>query len=251
VDDFVNKVVVVTGGASGIGEKIALDFADEGAKVVVADKDFVKAETVVNSIREKNKEAIFVVIDVASEEAVEFLVSETKKYFGWADILVNNAGVNLKEGTVLDHKVEEFDRTLAINIRGYFLCAKGFIPGMIRKGKGVIVNIASTMGLRGAKKFVAYSISKGSVITLTQCLAMDHAADNIRVNVVAPGLIETPATEDWIRQQKDPAKVKGIPLGRTGTSKEVAEVVLFLSSEKAAYITGAVLVVDGGLSLGE
>ncbi|MDK2895891.1 MAG: hypothetical protein PWP04_11 [Candidatus Atribacteria bacterium] len=252
---FENQVVLITGGASGIGRETSRRFAEEGANVLVVDKDEnlgIKAvEEIIGSKYCLNNRLTFVRADVSKDQDVLCLAQKVKERYGVVDVLVNNAGVNLNEDGILEHSMKEFEETFQINLFGYIRCIRAFLSGMIYKKRGVIVNIASTMGLRGAEHSIAYTLTKGSVITLTQSLALAHAKDNVRVNAVAPGLIKTPATEGWISKQKNPAEAKGIPLGRVGLPRDVAEAILFLSSIESAYITGVVLLVDGGLTLGE
>jgi NAD(P)-dependent dehydrogenase (short-subunit alcohol dehydrogenase family) len=171
--------------------------------------------------------------------------------FKSVDVLINNAGANFVKGSLEEHTLQLYQKTMDTNMMSYFLFAKFFIPNMVKHETGCVINIASTMGLRGAQDHLAYTISKGANITFTQSLALDYASCGIRINAIAPGLIDTPATEDWIKSQEDPGKAKGVPLGRAGTSEEIAHAAVFLASEEASYITGTVLVVDGGLSVGE
>lgn len=252
---FVNQVVLITGGASGIGRETAHCFVNEGASVLIVDKNENLGTKAVKEMASegyyRNGRSEFIRADISKDEDVSRLAQSVKEKYGVIDVLVNNAGINFNEGSILEHSMEEYEKTFQVNLFGYIRCIKAFISGMVDRKKGVIVNVASTMGLRGAGNSLAYTLTKGSIITLTQSLAITYAKDNIRVNAVAPGLIKTPATEDWIKKQRDPAKAKGIPLGRVGLPRDVAEAILFLSSTESSYITGAILPVDGGLTLGE
>ncbi len=250
--EFSNRVVVVTGGASGIGKGVAEAFALEGAKVFFADvNEDLGLKTYYNIMMAcPGEEVVFKKADLSkSEEAMSF-INHILDAAGYVDILVNNAGVNLKAGSILEHEIEDFKNTYNLNVYGYIYCIKGFLPSMIERKKGVIINISSTMA-SGAKNYSAYASSKGCIEVLTKSLALDHACDNVRINAVAPGIIDTPATHDWILEQEDAAAVKGVPMGKVGLAKDVANAVLFLSSDRASYITGHTLVVDGGLTIGE
>jgi len=251
MEDYRGKVVVITGGASGIGKGIASAFSRAGATVIFADLDKDKGEKTLKELKEINGETEFIQVDVSKEDAVKEFAGKVIRDYGSTDVLVNNVGVNFKKGTLVEHSSTDFHNTIYTNLYSYFLCSKYFLPVMKEKGGGVIINIASTMGLNGTAQHFAYSVSKGGIVTMTKSMALDYASDNIRVNAVAPGLIRTPATENWISRQEYPASVKGVPLGIVGMPEDVAEAVLYLASERARYITGIVLVVDGGLTLGE
>lgn len=249
---FNNKNVLVSGGAAGIGKGIVQAFALEGATVYFAD---INSEMGINTKKDitsftGNKKIEFIRTDFSCQQDIDNLIEQVLGKAGFIDVLVNNVGVNLRSGNILEHSNEELSNTFKINLYSYIYCIQGFLPAMIKRKQGSIVNVSSTMGL-GAKGFTAYSVSKGSIITLTKALALDHATDNIRVNAVAPGLIATPSTGAWINQQENAAEMKGIPLNRVGRPDDIANAVIFLASEQASYITGHVLIVDGGLSVGE
>ena len=243
-----DKVAIITGGKSGIGYSTALLFAAEGAKVVVADvKDAVEE---VRAITEQGAEALFVQTDVSSESQVNNLVETTLAAYGRLDVLVNNAGVELAK-TVADTSEAEWDRLMDINLKGVFLCCKAAIPVMQRQGGGIIVNVASELGLVGGSEIAAYCASKGGVVQLTKAMAVDHALDHIRVNSVCPGPVATPLLEAIIKASSDPEAerrhiVEGTLLRRPGGPDEIANVILFLASDEASYMTGSVVVVDGG-----
>ena len=250
---FKNKVSIVTGGAKGIGRASSLAFAQEGASVAVADLDEKAGKDVVDAITKAGGKAIFVPGDIADESYVKRLVSETVKTFGGIDVLHNNAGV-VKYGTVVDMPVEDWDWILNINLRASFLTCKYCIPEMRKHGGGAIVNTASVQAFASQRTVAAYSASKGAIVSLTTTIALDHAPDNIRCNCIAPGSIHTPmldmaadlfgagnpskAIQDWGNMH---------PIGRVGKPEEVANLVLFLASDDAAFITGACYRVDGGL----
>jgi NAD(P)-dependent dehydrogenase (short-subunit alcohol dehydrogenase family) len=243
-----DKVAIITGGKSGIGYSTALLFAAQGAKVVVADVKDAAEE--VRAITEQGAEALFVQTDVSSESQVNNLVETTVAAYGRLDVLVNNAGVELAK-TVPDTTEAEWDRLIDINLKGVFLCCKAAIPVMQRQGGGVIVNVASELGLVGGSEIAAYCASKGGVVQLTKALAVDHAADQIRVNCVCPGPVATPLLEAIIRESSDPEEerrhiVEGTLLKRPGRPEEIANVILFLASDEASYLTGSIVTADGG-----
>lgn len=250
---FKNKVVVVTGGAKGIGRASALAFAREGGSVAVADLDEKAGKEVVDAITQTGGKAIFVQGDIADEAYVKRLVGETAKAFGGIDVLHNNAGV-VKYGTVVDMPTEDWDWILNINLRASFLTCKYCIPEMRKRGGGAIVNTASVQAFASQRTVAAYSASKGGIVSLTTTIALDHAPDNIRCNCIAPGSIQTPMLDMAadLFGAGNPAKAiqdwgKMHPIGRVGTPEEVANLVLFLASADAAFITGACYRVDGGL----
>ena len=242
-----DKVVIVTGARSGIGLTTALRFAVEGAKVVVADIEDASQE--VREIVRRGAEAIFVQVDVSSEPQVDKLIERTVAAYGRLDVLVNNAGVELAR-KVTDTSEAEWDRLMNVNLKGVFLCSKAAIPVMQRNG-GVIVNVASELGLVGGSEIAAYCASKGGVVQLTKAMAVDHAADGIRVNCVCPGPVSTPLLEAIIRASSDPEEerrhiAEKTLLKRLGRPEEIASVILFLASEESSYLTGSVVVADGG-----
>jgi len=247
--DLTGKVAIVTGARRGIGRTHALVLAKAGAKVVVSDISQEECEKVVEEIKKIGGEAIAVKCDVSKKSEVEELVKKTVEKFDKVDILVNNAGI-CQFKPFLDLTEEEWDRTLNINLKGYFLCAQAAAKEMAKQKKGVIVNIASiAMGQvgMGFATLAHYCASKGGIVAMTETLALELAPYNIRVNAVAPGLIDTPMVAS-IKQ--DPKAMEGtlsrIPLRRAGEPEEVSNLVLFLASDESSYMTGSVIVVDGG-----
>jgi len=244
------KVVLITGIASGIGRATATIFAQEGAKVVGADVNQEKGQEVIEAIKRAGGEAIFVEADVSETSDVKRLVKKALAY-GRIDVLFNNAGVELVK-KLKDTTEEEWDRIVKINLRSVFLCCKSIIPEMIQKGGGVIINNASVAGLVGSFS-PAYSAAKGGIIALTKTLAVELASDNIRVNCICPGAIETPMLRRVLKKQGDPElirreRVKSYPIGRFGKPEEIAHTALFLASDESSFMTGAVVAVDGGFT---
>ena len=243
-----DRVAIITGAASGIGLAAARRFVAEGARVVVADVQDAGHE--VGEMTKQGGEALFVQVDVSSEAQVASLVQRTVAAYGRLDVLVNCAGVELAK-KITDTSEAEWDRLMSVNLKGVFLCSKAAIPVMWRNGGGVIVNVASELGVVGGSEIAAYCASKGGVVQLTKAMAVDHAADGIRVNCVCPGPVSTPLLEAIIRASSDPeAERRHIAdktlLKRLGRPEEIANVILFLASEESSYLTGSVVVADGG-----
>ncbi len=245
-----DKVAVVTGAKSGIGFATALRFCAEGAKVIAADLRDARQE--IDSIAANGGHAVFVQTDVSSESAAYELIGQTVAKYGRIDVLVNNAGIELAK-KVTDTTEEEWDRLMGVNLKGVFLCSKAAVIEMRQTGGGVIVNIASELGLVGGSEIAAYCASKGGVIQLTKAMAIDHAADNIRINCVCPGPINTPLLDRIIAGSAEPKKEKQITekktlMKRLGEPAEIANVILFLASDESSYMTGSSVVADGGLT---
>lgn len=244
------KVVLITGIGSGIGRATAMIFAQEGAKVVGADINQEKGIEVIEAIKRAGGEAIFVKADVSETSDVKRLVKKALVY-GRIDVLFNNAGVELVK-KLKDTTEEEWDRIIKINLRSTFLCCKYVIPEMIKRGGGVIINNSSVAGLVGSFSS-AYSASKGAIIALTKTLAVELASDNIRVNCICPGAIETPMLHRVLRKQGDPElirreRIKSYPMRRFGKPEEAAQTALFLACDESSFMTGTVVVVDGGFT---
>jgi len=237
---------IVTGGGSGIGRAIAHRFAAEGAGVVVADLVAERAEAVAAEL--DGAHAVHADVTIAAD--VERLVRETKSSMGQVDVLVNNAGFGDADD-VLEIDEEAWDREVAINLKSAFLCSRAVLPGMVERGSGVIVNIASVNGMAFFAN-EAYSAAKAGMINLTRSMAVRYGRHGVRVNAIAPGTIRTPLWQERI--EKEPAiferLVRWYPLGRVGEPDDVARAAVFLASDDAAWITGEVLRVDGGLLAG-
>jgi NAD(P)-dependent dehydrogenase (short-subunit alcohol dehydrogenase family) len=245
-----DRVSVITGAGSGIGLATAHRLAREGATVILADCRNATAQA--NELATSGAEARFVQTDVSSAAQVEKLIQETLSTFGRLDVLVNNAGVELPK-TITETTEAEWDRLMEINLKGVFLCSRASIPAMRRQGGGVIVNVASELGLVGGSEIAAYCATKGGVVQLTKAMAVDHAADGIRVNCVCPGPVDTPLLEATIRGSSDPEQerrniVEKTLIKRVGRPEEIANVILFLASSESSYMTGSVVVVDGGVT---
>jgi NAD(P)-dependent dehydrogenase (short-subunit alcohol dehydrogenase family) len=242
------KVAIVTGAASGIGRAAALLFAEEGARVVVADWDAAKGEEVAREVKAKGGEATFVKVDVSRAEDVQMMVNTAVESYGRLDVLFNNAGVEGEQAPTADCTLENFDRVIAINLRGVFLGMKYGIAAMLKAGGGSIINNASVAGLVGFAGIPAYSASKGGVIQLTKTAALEYAKERVRVNVICPGVIWTPMVERFTSAGEEARRAMEAmePVGRFGTAEEVARLALFLAGEDSSFCTGAPFVVDGG-----
>jgi len=245
-----NKVALITGGTSGIGEATALLFAKEGAEIVITGRNKQRGAEVVKRIKDVGSGAIFIHADASSAGDCRGAVEETKEEFGRLDILFNNAGVFYPH-TALECSEKEWDEQIDINLKGTFLMSKFALPVMIAQRGGVIVNNASGWGIVGGDRAVAYCASKGGVVLMTKAMAIDHGAQGIRVNCICPGDVETPMLplDPKMRGLKWENYIAGCasrPLGRVGTVEEIAKAVLFLASDDSSFMTGAALVVDGG-----
>jgi NAD(P)-dependent dehydrogenase (short-subunit alcohol dehydrogenase family) len=243
-----SKIAIVTGAASGIGLATARMFAAEGATVVLADRTDPSKNAAAMLLT--YKDSVASTLDVTDAKAVEALVASTVARFGRVDILVNNAGVDLAK-TVPDTSEAEWDALMDVNLKGVFLCSRAAIAAMRRSGGGCIVNVASELGLVGGSSIAAYCASKGGVVQLTKAMAIDHAHENIRVNCVCPGPVETPLLQSIVDAAPDRAAELADIVGRTlllrlAKPDEIASVLLFVASDEASYMTGSVIAVDGG-----
>lgn len=244
-----NKVAIITGARRGMGKSHALKLAQAGAKVVVSDISKEDCQKVVEEIEKKGGQAIAVKCDVTQKSEVEEMVKKTIEKFGKLDILVNNAGI-IQFKPFLELEEKDWDQTLDVNLKGYFLCAQAAAREMAKQKSGVIVNIASVgMGQQGIgfPNIVHYCASKGGITGMTEALAVELAPQNIRVNAISPGMIETPMIDPIKKDpQQEKAMIDRIPLGRVGKPEEVSNLVLFLASEGSSYLTGSTVVIDGG-----
>ena len=244
-----NKVALITGGAVGIGAEIAKRFAAEGAQVVIGDVNAVEARTTSESIRRSGGSARSVPLDVTKEESWKEALDGIRTAEGRLDVLVNNAGIT-KRISITEMPLEDFERIMAVNVRGVFLGIKHALPFMKQHGGGSIVNISSICGLVGHKLTnETYTTSKGAVTLLTKSVAVRHARDNIRCNSIHPGTVDTPMVQALFTDpEKKRERLDEVPLGRLATAQDVANAALFLASDEASFITGAALPVDGGLT---
>ena len=240
------KSAVVTGAGRGFGAEIAELFAREGASVVVSDIDAVSADATARRIVDGGGEAFALRADVTSAADAESLTEVAAERFGGLDVLVNNAGIS-SAGGVCEVTEEEWDRVMAINLKGVYLCSRYAVVHMARSGGGSIVCIASASGVIGQQGQVAYNVSKHGVIGLVRCMALDHAADGIRVNAVCPGTMRTPMLDALSAEQLAALEAMH-PLGRLADPAEVAQAVLHLAADESSFTTGSVFLVDGGFT---
>lgn len=248
--DFEGKVALVTGGGTGIGQATAIAFAREGAKVVIGNRNVDAGNAVVKSIRDAGGEASFLKTDVSSEEDVKALVELAVSTYGRLDAAFNNAGTGGLPGPLAEQTSENYDYVMGINVKGVWLSMKYQIQAMLKNGGGAIVNNSSVGGLVGFAGVGIYSASKHAVMGLTKSAALEYSSKGIRVNAVNPAVIRTPMAEGLARtHQIEPDGFAGVhPIGRIGEPDEVANVVLFLCSDKASFVTGAAHRIDGGFT---
>lgn len=241
---FSGKVALVTGAGSGIGEATALLYAKHGAKVIVSDINVEHGNSVVEKIRTNGGDAQFVACDVSKSEECEKLVNETLRHYGRLDYACNNAGIGGEAAPVGDMSTGGWDKVIAINLSSVFYCMKYQLPAMLKNGGGAIVNMASILGQVGFAHSAGYAAAKHGVVGLTQTAGAEYSSQGVRINAVGPGFIDTP-----LLQQMDKAAkamlVSKHPIGRLGRAEEVAELVIWLSSDKASFVTGSYYPVDG------
>ena len=247
-DRFTGKVVLVTGAASGIGRAAAVAFAAEGARVAILDRTADSLKNTGAAVRNTGAEVLTIACDVASPEQVEAAVKQVVERFGQLDVAFNNAGVENKATPLHEIELDEWDRILGINLRGTFVCMKHEIAQMVRQGGGVVVNTSSGAGIRGVAGGASYAASKHAIIGMTKSAALDYAKQNIRVNAVLPGNIDTPMMGRFTGGDIEKA-IDLEPVGRLGKPEEIAEAVLWMASDLGGFVTGSSIVVDGGWSL--
>ncbi len=242
--NLTGKIAIVTGSARGIGQSIAVELAKQGANVVVT--DIIPGNATVNKIKALKRKSFFVKVDVSKKEEIENVVMETIKKFKKIDILVNNAGI-FQPSPTESLKEEDWEKTININLKGYFLFAQSVGRHMLKRKKGNIINIASVAGIRGYAQSAAYCSSKGGINLLTKSLAADWSPQGIRVNSICPGIIETAMTKDILANKKTKqGMLMKIPVRRIGKPIDIAGGAVFLASDASSYITGQELVIDGG-----
>ena len=250
-DSFADRVVVVTGASRGIGEAIARAFAAEGARLVLASRKIEGVEAVAEGIRSGGGEALAVACHTGREAEVQALMTHAREAFGGVDVLVNNAATNPHFGPLLEAAESQWDKTFEVNVKGYVHAIRACVPLMRERGGGTIVNVASVAGLIPHGGLGVYGVLKAAVLMLTRTLAMDLAKENIRVNAIAPGLIQTRFSEAlWVNPEAQRRALAAIPQGRMGQPEDLTGAVLYLAGDAARFTTGAVLVVDGGQTLG-
>ncbi len=247
-----NKVAIITGAANGIGRAIATCFAAEGARVVVSDMDTAHGEALVATIAAAGGHAVFVRADVSIDSEMHMLFSRALEIYGGVHIMINNAGIEGDTVPIGDYDMATFDRVIDVNLRGVFLGMQSALAHMCKAGGGVILNMSSVAGLKGFATLAPYTASKHAVVGLTKAAALEYATQNIRVNAICPGAVVT----DMIHRitKNDPAVeasyAKLQPIGRMGTSEEIAAVALFLCSDASSFLTGVALPADGGIMAG-
>jgi 2-keto-3-deoxy-L-fuconate dehydrogenase len=250
-----NKITLVTGSGSGIGASIAEIFARAGAHVYVADRDIKSGSDTVARIKTTKASAEFLPLDVTSEEEAERARQTVHSSFGRLDVLVNNAGIG-HVGTILQTSAADLDRLYAVNVRGVFNVTKAFLPGMIERKSGVVLNLASIGGVVAVRDRLAYCATKFAIVGLTKSIALDHALQGIRCNCICPGRVETPFVAARLKEYPDPEKAykemaSTQAIGRMGKPEEIAAAALYLASDEAAFVTGSEFIIDGGWSAGK
>lgn len=241
------KVALITGFGSGLGKAIAILFAGEGARIAGISRGQKAGEQTIEQIKAIGAEAIFIPTDVRSETEVQAAIARTISSFGGLDIVVNSAGVRLT-GTATEISKDDWDTVIDTNLTGTFLVSRAAIPHLRSRSGGCIINLSAISGIHGTAGRVAYSASKGGVVNLTEAMALDHAADHIRVNCICPGPTETPMTPVTSPEHRTRLNQR-IPIGHVGQPEDVAEAALYLASDAARQVTGSILSVDGGLHL--
>jgi len=246
---FSGKVALVTGGASGLGRVSAVALAREGAKVIVSDVAVTGGETTVQMIKEEGGLATFIRADITKSDEVEAMVGAAIQNFGRLDFALNNAGIDGVRARIANYPEDVWHQVINLNLTGVFLCLKHELPIMVKQGSGVIINMSSVAGVTGFPGHAAYTASKHGVIGLTKTAAIDYSKAGIRVNAICPAYTRTPMLDRMLEQTPDlEAKlISRVPLRRLGTAEEIAQAVIYLFSDAAAFITGHSLVMDGGI----
>ena len=242
-----DKIAIVTGAGSGIGRACAIALAGEGAKVALVGRRQERLEDVAHKVGDS---ALVVAADVSKQVGIDRVMEQTVARFGGVNVLVNNAGV-LHIGTAEQITEEQWDETFNVNVRGLWLLSRAVLPQMRKAGGGSIINMASVLGLNGARNRATYAASKGAVVLLTKCMAIDHGQENIRVNAICPSFVETDLTAAVIAKAPDPGavreeRIKVHPMGRLGRPADMAGLAVYLASDESSWVTGAVVAVDGG-----
>jgi NAD(P)-dependent dehydrogenase (short-subunit alcohol dehydrogenase family) len=250
-----DKIILISGAGSGIGAAIARIFAKAGAFVLVCDLQEAAAQATVESIRQAGGHGEFLHLNVADEQSAAASFEWVHKEKGRLDVLVNNAGIG-HVGTILQTSASDLDRLYAVNVRGIFNMSKAFLPGMLERKSGNIINLASIGGVLGIRDRLAYCTTKFAVVGLTKSMALDHARDGVRVNCICPGRVETPFVSARLAEYPDPEKAyremsETQALGRMATPQEIGHAALYLASDESSFITGTAFLIDGGWSAGK
>jgi NAD(P)-dependent dehydrogenase (short-subunit alcohol dehydrogenase family) len=243
---LVDKVAIVTGGGSGIGQAIAILFAKEGAKVVVSDIDVTGGQNTVDKIISLGSEAFFVESNTSDAKEQEILVQKTIQKYGKLDIACNNAGIGGSSHPTGDYPIEDWDKVISVNLSGVFYGMKYQIKAMLENGKGNIINISSILGTVGFAQAGAYTAAKHGVLGLTKTAALEYGTQNIRINAICPGFIKTPLLDKSLNEESLTYIASKHALMRLGTSEEVAQLALWLASDDASFVTGSEYLIDGG-----
>lgn len=250
-----DKISLVTGAGSGIGQAIAQVYARAGSRVIVTDLKESSGLETVQAIQKDGGQATFIQMDVANDAQCQQLATRVLAHYGHLDILVNNAGIG-HVGTALQTEATDLDRMYSVNVRGVFSMSKAFLPSMLARKKGLIINLASIGGIVGIRDRLAYCATKFAVVGLTKSMALDHALEGVRVNCLCPGRVETPFVTARLKEYANPEKAyqemsATQALGRMARPEEIAHAALYLASEEASFLTGTALPIDGGWSAGK